>query len=95
MRTLDHSVGFSVRTLRIFRPMNEITFKLLNEYFFKNYLTGMIFVWKFESCMAVCCTQFLSMGISGTQIFHNSVATCMVGYLTITLMQIYWEIGEG
>jgi len=55
----------------------------------------MIFVWKFESCMAVCCTQFLSMGISGTQIFHNSVATCMVGYLTITLMQIYWEIGEG
>jgi len=50
--------------------------------------------WQFESCVAVCFMQFLSMTISLTQIFHKVVYQYVydVPLLLWSLMTFYWQI---
>jgi len=42
----------------------------LDEYFFGNWLS---FAWKIESYVTLCFMRFLSLAISGTEIFHKAV----------------------
>jgi len=65
LRTVSYSVDCSVNT---FSSANYTMLTSLDEYFFDYNFQWMNLASQFESCVAVCFTQFVSMAISWAHI---------------------------